>query len=75
MAITVEYEAQSLVTTGAGAQSSVLLSRAKLVSTFSSTSTAQTNFKYLVQVEEDGTEIFKSYVTPNPVGRCMFDLS
>ena len=75
MAITIEYEAQSLVTTGAGAQSSVLLSRAKLVSTFSSTSTAQTNFKYLVQVEEDGTEIFKSYVTANPAGRCMFDLS
>ncbi len=75
MAITIEHQAQSLVTVGAGVQSSTLFSRAKLVSTFSSTSTSQTNFKYLIQVEEDGTEIFKSYITPNPAGRCMFDLS
>lgn len=53
----------------------MLLSRGKLVNVYSSSSTAQTNFKYLIQVEEDGTQIFESYVSPNPAGVCMFDLS
>ena len=76
MAITIEQSANSTFNTGAGGSGQeVLLSRAKLVNVYSSTSTAQTNFKYLIQVEEDGTEIFKSYITPNPSSRCVFDLS
>ncbi len=76
MAITIEQEANSTFNTGSGGSGQdVLLSRAKLVNVYSSTSTAQTNFKYLIQVEEDGVEIFKSYISPNPSGRCMFDLS
>lgn len=75
MAITVETQPAGQLNTGAVGAGLALFSRSKLVSTFSSTSTSQTNFKYLIQVEEDGTEIFKSYVTPNPSGRCMFDVS
>jgi len=76
MAITIVQQPTSRVTLAAGAASAgVLFSRSKLVATVSSNNIAQPNFKYLFQLEENGSQIFESYVSPNPAGDAMFDFS
>ena len=47
----------------------------KLIYSLSTTSTVTTDFRYIVQVEENGTEIAKIYLTPNTNEKSFFDLS
>ena len=76
MAITIVQQPTSRVTVAAGAASAdVLFSRSKLVTTVSSNNIAQPNFKYLFQLEENGSQIFESYVSPNPAGDAVRLLS
>jgi len=76
MAITIVQSPLSRGTVAAGAGNvEVLFSRSKLVATVSSNNIAQPNFKYLFQLEENGSQIFESYVSPNPSGDAMFDFS
>ncbi len=76
MAITIVQQPYSRVTPTAGsATAAVLFSRSKLVTTVSSNNISQPNFKYLFQLEENGSQIFESYVSPNPAGDAMFDFS
>jgi hypothetical protein len=49
--------------------------RATLVHVATSDETTQTGFKYLFEIEEDGTKIAEAYVTANPAGVGMIDLS
>jgi len=76
MAITLIQEPTSRVTPTAGNVGvSLLFSRSKLVTTVSSNNISQPNFKYLFQLEENGSQIFESYTSPNPAGNAMFDFS
>ena len=61
MAITIVQSPLSRGTVAAGAGNvEVLFSRSKLVATVSSNNIAQPNFKYLFQLEENGSQIFES---------------
>jgi len=75
MAITIVQQPEGLFNIGAGASGAVMFSRAKLVSTYTTSSIAQTNFKYLVQIDENGSQIFEAYVSPNPANALVFDMS
>ncbi len=46
-----------------------------LIYTLSTTSTITDDFRFIVQVEENGTEIAKLYLTPNTNDTGIFDLS
>ena len=46
-----------------------------LIYTLSTTSTITDDFRFIVQVEENGTEIAKLYLSPNTNDRGIFDLS
>jgi hypothetical protein len=75
MAITLVQQPAGVFNLGAGSSADVLFSRAKLVSSYTTSSIAQTNFKYLVQIDENGTQIFEAYVSPNPSNALVFDMS
>lgn len=76
MAITSVQEPAGYFNAGTGGGGlPVILSRGKNIYVATSNNTAQTNFKYLVQIDEDGTQIFEAYVSPNPAGALVFDLS
>ena len=47
----------------------------KLLFTFSPNETVTNAYRYIVQVEENGTDISKIYLTPNPTNNAFFDLS
>lgn len=47
----------------------------KLLITFSPNETVTNAYRYIVQVEENGTDISKIYLTPNPTNNAFFDLS
>ena len=47
----------------------------KLLFTFSPNETVTNAYRYIVQVEENGTDISKIYLTPNPTDNAFFDLS
>ena len=51
------------------------LSRAKLIYSCTSTNTAQANFKFVVTVLRDATQLCKFYIDPNPADSLIFDLS
>ena len=65
----------SRVTLGAGGTVPVHFVRAPLVHVATSDEIAQTGFKYLFEIEEDGTKIAEAYVTANPADVGMIDLS
>ena len=75
MAITLVQQPNGIFNIGAGGSGEVLFSRAKLVSTYTTNNIAQPNFKFLVQIDENGTQIFEAYVTPNPSSALVFDMS
>jgi len=75
MAITIVQQPEGTFNIGSGGVVSVLFSKAKLVSTYTTSSIAQTNFKYLVQIDENGSQIFEAYVSPNPANALVFDMS
>lgn len=75
MAITLVQQPQAAFNIGAGSSVNVLLSTSKLVSTYTTNNLAQPNFKFLVQLEENGVQIFEAYVTPNPASALVFDMS
>lgn len=47
----------------------------KLLFTLSPNETVTDDYRYIVQVEENGTIISKIYLTPNPADNAFFDLS
>ena len=47
----------------------------KLLFTLSPNETVTDDYRYIVQVEENGTIISKIYLTPNPATFAFFDLS
>lgn len=47
----------------------------KLLFTFSPNETVTDDYRYIAQVEENGTIISKIYLTPNPADNAFFDLS
>ena len=47
----------------------------KLLFTLSPNETVTNAYRYIVQVEENGTDISKIYLTPNPTDNAFFDLS
>ena len=75
MAITLVQQPEGVFNSGAGSSTDVLFSRAKLVSSYTTNNIAQPNFKFLVQIDEDGTQIFEAYVTPNPSSALVFDIA
>ena len=47
----------------------------KLIFTLVPEEPVDENYRYIVQVQENGTEISKIYITPNPTETAFFDLS
>lgn len=47
----------------------------KLLFTLSPTETVDDDYRYIVQVEENGADIYKIYLSPNPADNAFFDLS
>ena len=47
----------------------------KLIFTLVPEEPVDENYRYIVQVQENGTEISKIYITPNPTEAAFFDLS
>ena len=47
----------------------------KLLFTLIPDETVDDDYRYIVQVEENGTDIYKIYLTPNPADNAFFDLS
>ena len=47
----------------------------KLIFTLAPEETVDENYRYIVQVQENGTEISKIYITPIPTEAAFFDLS
>ena len=59
----------------AGPNSGWLPAGQKLLFTIVPEEPVDDSYRYIVQVEENGTDISKIYLTPNPTNSAFFDLS